>query len=279
VIRGVALTAALAVAALIGVLAAEASGPQALAGTVVERSFHSSAGTLSFDVYLPPGYSTSGLRYPVVYYLHGLPASATAYRTFEWVPRALEAAGKRSIVVAPEGARTGESDPEYLDTGAGHDWETAIAVQLPRLIDAGYRTIPERRGRAIVGVSAGGYGAMLLGLHHLGRFGAIESWSGYFHPTDPTGTHSISSNPWLSAHALIGTLKRADAKAPTFVGFYVGASDLRFRQENDQLAAELRAADVPFTFRTYPGGHSQALWTAQAPAWLALALGSLLAPG
>jgi dipeptidyl aminopeptidase/acylaminoacyl peptidase len=46
-------------------------------GRTTEDSFHSRAlgGTLPFTVYLPPGYATSSRRYPVIYFLHGLPAS------------------------------------------------------------------------------------------------------------------------------------------------------------------------------------------------------------
>lgn len=249
-----------------------------LKGTVVAGSFASAAGTLAYDVYLPPGYATSGLRYPVVYYLHGLPAGPVAYKTFGYVPLALEQAGLQAIVVAPQGATADEPDPEYLDNGEGQNWETALAVQLPKLIDGQYRTIANRLGRAIVGVSAGGYGAMMLGLHHLGLFAAIESWSGYFHPTDPTGTRSISSRPWLSAHSFVSSLRRAFAVHPTFLGFYVGSEDGLFRPENIEFARQLSQAKVPFLFRMYPAGHSQTLWTAQAPWWLGQALSHLSAP-
>lgn len=249
-----------------------------LQGRVVESSFASAAGTLAYDVYLPPGYDASTLRYPVVYYLHGLPAGPGAFRAFGYVPRALEQAGRQAIVVAPQGATAADTDPEYLDAGPGREWETAIAVQLPRVIDATYRTIATREGRAIVGVSAGGYGAMLLGLHHLGLYSAIESWSGYFHPTDPGGTRSLSDRPWWSAHSFVASLRRAFAVHPTFLGFYVGAADSRFRAENVELARELSRAGVPFRFRMYPGGHVQPLWTGQAADWLSLALDRLAPP-
>jgi len=235
----------------------------------VNGSFASAAGTIGYDVYLPSGYATSHLRYPVVYYLHGLPAGPNAYHSAGYVARAIAAAGLQVILVAPQGATAAQTDPEYLDAGPGQDWEQAIAVQLPKVIDATFRTIPNRTGRGIVGVSAGGYGAALLGLHHLGLYSAIESWSGYFHPTDPTGSYSISERPWLSAHTFVASLNRAFKVNPTYLGFYVGAAD-RFRPENVELARELSRADVPFTFREYPGGHRQSLWTAQARAWLTL---------
>ena len=35
------------------------------------------------------------------------------------------------------------------------------------------------------------YGATILGLHHLSQYAVIESWSGYFHATNPDGTESL----------------------------------------------------------------------------------------
>jgi enterochelin esterase-like enzyme len=251
-------------------------------GRVVDTSFRSRAlgGTLHMDVYLPPGYATSGRRYPVVYFLHGLPAGATSYRGIGSLTKALEARNLKAILVAPEGARGGESDPEYLDHGPGRNWETALAVELPRVIDSRYRTIATRRGRALVGLSAGGYGAMLIALHHLGTYGAIESWSGYFHPTDPSGWHSLdlgspAANAHASAHAAVPRLRAALARRPTFIGFYVGDADDRFLGENKQLHRELAAHRVPHVFHVYRGGHTQRLWSAHAEKWLELALDHL----
>src|SRR5581483_7819070 len=108
----------------------------------VNGSFASAAGTIGYDVYLPSGYATSHLRYPVVYYLHGLPAGPNAYHSAGYVARAIAAAGLQVILVAPQGATAAQTDPEYLDAGPGQDWEQAIAVQLPKVIDATFRTIP-----------------------------------------------------------------------------------------------------------------------------------------
>src|SRR5206468_11139206 len=97
-------------------------------------------------------------------------------------------AGRPAIVVAPQGARVADTDPEWHDWGPGRDWETAVAVELVREVDRSFRTIPVRRGRAVIGISAGGYGAALIGLRHLPTFSVIQSWSGYFHATNPAGT-------------------------------------------------------------------------------------------
>jgi putative tributyrin esterase len=264
---------------------AVATGGTRAQGTVVLDSLPSKAlaGRLRFAVYLPADYRTTTTRYPVVYYLHGLPASPYAYRGIAFVGRALEQTGKEAIVVAPQGARDGDTDPEWLDWGPGRNWETAVAKELVADVDAHYRTIATRGGRALVGVSAGGYGAVLLALHHLETYSVIESWSGYFHPTDPTGESALDigspqANAHASAHTFVPRLRRAFAQDPTFLGFYVGSGDARFRAENELLDRELTAAHVPHDFELYPGSHETSFWSAHAVVWLRLALDRLTAP-
>jgi len=235
------------------------------------------AGRVHARVVLPPHYDESGKRYPVVYFLHGLPANDSAYRGNGWVAGALEQAGE-AILVFPQGARGSDPDPEYLNWGVGRNWETYVADEVPAYVDAHFRTIRSRTGRALVGLSAGGYGAMILGLHHLHRFSVIESWSGYFEPTDPTGTQVLRRAASASAANLVDGLRAAERQDPTFVGFYVGRSDSRFLADNLRFAAQLTRARVPHVFDVYPGGHRTTLWEAHAVRWLGLALRQLAPP-
>jgi len=251
----------------------------------VERAIYSPAvaGRLRLAVYLPANYATSGKRYPVIYFLHGLPALAGSFRGADFLAGALASSGRRAIIVAPQGARDNDSDPEYLDWGPGRNWETAITRDVVGYVDSHLRTISTRRGRAIVGLSAGGYGAVILALHHLPAFSVIESWSGYFHPTDPAGERALDlgsaqANANASAHAFVKTLRRGFTRRPTFFAFYVGSGDARFRDENRVFHRELAAAGVPHLFRIYPGGHDQSVWNAHAQAWLAVAVDHLARP-
>ena len=127
-------------------------------------------------------------------------------------------------------------------------------------------------------MSAGGYGATILGLHHLGRFGVIESWSGYFEPTDPSGTVVLDREPAASAVNLLPDLKAAEQTLPTVLGFYVGKSDGRFLDDNVRFDGQLTTAHISHVFDVYPGGHMTSLWQAHAVAWLQLALKHLAAP-
>ena len=267
--------------ALAGVTAVALLGASTAFGAqrTLETSFESAAigGRLHFEVYLPPGYAGSTMRYPVLYVLHGLPSTPNAYTSLGFVARALDTSSRPAIVVFPQGARTGETDPEYLDRGPGDRWATAIAAELPRIVDARFRTIRSRSGRALIGISAGGYGAMQLALHHLDEFSVVESWSGYFHPTDPTGTHTLelgsaALDASADVHRTLPTVRTELQATKTFIAFYVGRSDWRFYAENETLNQELSEDGVAHVFRAYPGGHDQSLWQRYAAPWLNLAL-------
>jgi S-formylglutathione hydrolase FrmB len=270
------LTAVIAVACVGAAVVAAASLAHRSSRTE-DRIVWTHVGSLGYEVYLPDGYETSTLRYPVIYFLHGLPASASAFRQFGWLDQARDAQEKQAILVVPQAASGANTDPEYLGR-----WETAIASDIPKAVDNRYRTIPSRAGRAIIGLSAGGYGAMHLALAHLSKFSVVESWSGYFHPTDPTGDYPLDlgsavKNDAANVHKQFATLRSQLKELPLYIGFYIGRADQTgsFVAENEQLNQELTAAKIPHVFRLYPGGHQQSLWSSQAKTWLGLALNHL----
>ncbi|HEY7397257.1 MAG TPA: alpha/beta hydrolase-fold protein [Gaiellaceae bacterium] len=274
---------ATAVALLAAGIALYAAAP-GRSQTDLDVSFHSAAlkATMHARVVLPAGYADGSRRYPVVYFLHGLPATSVSYAGLRWVANALAATGRPAILVAPQGARDDDTDAEYLDWGAGRNWETYVSSELVRVVDSRFRTIADRRGRAIVGLSAGGYGAAAIGFNHLGKYAAIESWSGYFVPTDPTGRvkldrGSAAANARASLHTLVTTSVPEIKADHPFFAFYVGKSDGRFLAQNIQLNRELNAVRIAHVFDVYPGGHATALWQRHAVVWLHLAL-SHLAP-
>ena len=232
-------------------------------------------GRLPALVYLPPGYSSRGRRFPVIYFLHGLPATPRSYTQNEFVARSLVSAGQHAIVVAPQGARTSGSDREYLDWSPTENWPQAITHDLTSCVDDRLHTIASRRGRVLIGLSAGGYGALNIGLRNLQTFAAVESWSGYLAATDPSGYHVLklpSAEAQQAATVPSGrALAHAIARWPSLIAFFVGEADDRFADTNQAFDASLRNARIAHVFRTYPGGHSATLWQNEAPAWLSMA--------
>ncbi len=247
-------------------------------------SFHSDAvsGTLHYSIALPPGYDSSGEHYPVIYFLHGLPANEDAYRGIGGYADSLASTGHSAIVVGAQGARKGDTDPEWHNWGSGRDWETATESELVHWIDAHYRTIAQRAGRAIVGVSAGGYGATLIAIHHPETYQVIESWSGYFVLTTPEGKPedlgSPEANANASAHASIPELKKEFGPyGKTFFGFYIGAQDPYpgFVADNELLDKELTDAGIPHVFKLYQGAHDTSFWREHQDQWLGAAVDHL----
>ena len=119
---------------------------------------------------------------------------------------------------------------------------------------------------------------MNIGLRNLDTYGAVESWSGYFEATDPSGEHVLDLGSFAAnAAARVPrdiALRHALARRPTFIGFYVGAQD-GFLADNRAFDAALRAVRIRHSFGVYPGGHAVSLWVQEAPRWLGLALRAL----
>lgn len=122
-------------------------------------------GSLAFTsgvcVYLPPGYVASGLRYPVLYLLHGGGSDQAAWVTYGGIRTIMDdfIAGDpadAAIVVMPDGA-----DAQWYDAIDGTiQNERYLFEFLIPYVDRHFRTIAERDGRVIDGLSNGGYGSL-----------------------------------------------------------------------------------------------------------------------
>ena len=129
-------------------------------------------------VLLPAGYRADPhRRYAVLYLLHGADADYRAWTRYGDA-KAITARAKL-IVVMPDGGPMGW----YTDWYAGNRpvqprWETYHVEQLIPWIDATYRTVAAARGRAIAGLSMGGYGALSYAARHPRLFAAVASFSG-----------------------------------------------------------------------------------------------------
>ena len=166
---------------------------RSLVARVLPDGPRSRSGGLAFTsgvcVYLPPGYATSALRYPVVYLLHGGggdQADAVTYGHIRNVMDGLVAKdrGRAAIIVMPDGA-----NGQWYDSVNGDlRNDEYVTKWVVGFIDRHFRTIAARKGRAIVGVSNGGYGAMLFAAKHPDLFSAAGGMSSNLDAvTDATG--------------------------------------------------------------------------------------------
>ncbi len=132
--------------------------------------------TMKYNILLPAEYDSSDERYPVLYLLHGRSQNYTAWSS----QGAPVYAGLFSdlIVVMPDGGNSWYIN--FAESGGGqrNNWEDHIVRDIVGYVDGNYRTIALREGRAIAGLSMGGYGSLTLGLRHPEMFVSIGSTSG-----------------------------------------------------------------------------------------------------
>jgi S-formylglutathione hydrolase FrmB len=206
-------------------------------------------------VYLPPGF-TPAKRYPVVYLLHGMPGSPSEYvYGADLVPFAGSAitsgAVKPFIGVMPAAG----PDRGYNGEWAG-PWERNLVRQVVPWVDEHLPAIRARAGRILVGLSAGGYGAVDIALRHPHLFGIVESWGGYFHPLhDGPLKHAHRSalhahDPTLLARREAAVLRREHIKfflstGPNHSHWFTSAQTFAFRRELARLGIEATAFSYP----------------------------------
>jgi enterochelin esterase-like enzyme len=175
-------------------------------------------------VYLPPGYDAKAnarRRYPVVYLLHGYPGSPIDWFRGAEVQDQMDALLRYRLVqpmlvVAPDASGGWLHDSEMLNQVGGPQVETYLTRTVVAAVDAHYRTIPDRSGRAIGGVSSDGYGALNLGLRHQTTYSVILSMMPYGDPGAVTQTLLGGNRAlWLanSPSHYIPTMKFRDSMA------------------------------------------------------------------
>ena len=160
-------------------------------------------------VLLPAGYrSDATRRYPVLYLLHGADSDDTSWTRFGDAERITARAPM--IVVMPDGGAQGWYTDWYAgDRTVQPRWETYHVGELVPWIDATYRTVAAKRGRAIAGLSMGGYGALSYAARHPDTFAAAASFSGALEigSEDAWGVRSANEARWR-AHLPISIASR-----------------------------------------------------------------------
>ncbi len=263
-----------------------AAHARAQTGSVETVQFHSTLinAALPYNVILPPEYrAAKTTRYPVLYLLHGLGGHYS-----DWLTRtniADYAARYRMIVIMPEG-----NDSWYTDsaTKPNDKYETYILRELIPDVQHRYRTIETRYGRAVAGLSMGGYGALKFGLKFPGTFIFAGSMSGVTEAASwttedlkdlkaigdslqpvfgPPGSETRKANDLFE---LARGMNAARITALPYFYFDSGADDFTAKS-NQKFAELLWQKKIPHEYRQLPGNHNWAYWDQQVQEVLKIA--------
>ena len=211
------------------------------APTIQPRTFTSAAlgREVAYAVDLPPSYDAAGTRkYPVVYALHGLFEGSRFWERRGLAPilAALRASGAvpEFLVVAVDGGNS------FFVNAPGGRYEDLVTQDLVAQVEASYRVAPGRSGRALLGISMGGYGALHIAFDKPTLFAAVATHSAMLLEAVPSATqgarrgqmaafHQVFGDPidtalW-TANDPLGLARRLDAKAAPALFLDCGAED------------------------------------------------------
>jgi len=262
---------------LASVPAAQAQGRidcNALNSQILQQVVH-------YCVYLPSGYDggtakPSAPRYPALYFLHGLSDNEqTLFNSGGWT--LLDDLRRHHkigdfLIVAPEGRRS-----FYINSADGSVRYSDFFLRefIPH-IEASYRVRTSREGRAISGVSMGGYGALRFAFSHPDMFSAVSAQSAALmtaHPKEldaAAGTGAplarvlaaVFGNPidlphWNENNPLALAKRNPAGVHKLAIYFNCGQDDnYGFEEGAAALQQILRKQGVKHEYHLYPGDHS-----------------------
>jgi S-formylglutathione hydrolase FrmB len=231
---------------------------------------------LKFAVQLPPSYdSDTKRRYPVLYFLHGMFGNEREFerRGVASAIAKLREDGKigEFVIVSPAGENS-----FYLNAKNGPQYEDAIIKDLIPYVEKTYRVMTTPSGRAIQGISMGGWGALLLAFKHPEMFSTVTTHSAalFAELPHPQGTDRRSQftlqligkifgdppdeeffrtvNPMFVVEANAAAIKKSGIK----IYFDCGEQDrYGFQESNKVFDEKLTKLGIAHEFHLFPGNH------------------------
>lgn len=227
--------------------------------------------TKKYCVYLPQGYSNENRMFPVLYLLHGLTDTHTAWRdkgNVQDIATEIIRSGKAQemIIVMPDAGTTYDG---YFNCD-GWRYEDFFFQEFIPHIESTYRVVPDRQHRAIAGLSMGGGGTTWYAINHGEMFSAAYAMSALM---------GIVENTWITrdpdarrrvfmesavANNNITAVENATkeqcaeiAKVRWFID--VGDDDFLF-DNNMEFIKAMRQKRIPYQLRVREGGHTWQYW-------------------
>lgn len=238
---------------------------------------------MPYNLILPETYDDAShkeKRYPVIYLLHGLFGKYDNWATKTELGK--YAAAYNFIIVMPEGGNGWYTDSA---TQENEQYESYIVKELIPEIDKKFRTLSDRKHRAIAGLSMGGYGSLKFGLKYPEMFSLAGSFSGAVGITQVTDKNSEAwvSKSVMSVYGEAGSETRKNnnifkivdemsaekVKNLPFIYIDCGTEDFLI-QSNRKFLDALRAKKIRYEYRELPGAHNWKFWDSQVQEFLEL---------
>jgi S-formylglutathione hydrolase FrmB len=224
---------------------------------------------VTYAVYLPADYETSKASYPVIYALHGMFENHAFLERRAVLPQFLDlvksGGAPNAIVVTMDGGNN-----LFINSQRGK-YQDFVVKDLIEHVDKSYRTIAKREGRALLGISMGGYGALNIAFTQPSLFAAVATHSAMLLSQIPTAEQGarggqmraftgvfgdpVDAVAWKAADPL-ELAKSVDPKGLPALYFDCGSEDrYQLFNGNKTLHETLESRKIPHEFGLYPGDH------------------------
>jgi enterochelin esterase-like enzyme len=256
---------------LLAALALAFSLPTA-AGVVLSREFDSQAlqRKWTYAIYVPDGYDTSTLRYPVLYLLHGHGGGLYDWVNLGHIQQTADAMIARgdmppALIVMPDAGSSWFVDRK-------EKMETAVMQDLLPDVQRNFRAIDARNGRLIAGLSMGGYGALRFVMKYPEMFAAAALLSPAIYDPEPPQTSNARRAAAFGEPEFDPQVWKALNYPPLWEAFlarkipvpmYInsGDDDEHFIEaEATRLYSLLRKNGQPAELRIVDGAHRWQVW-------------------
>lgn len=237
-------------------------------GSVTRRWYDSPGNGMSrrVTIYTPPGYEAGKESYPVLYLLHGMGGDEEAWIALGRASQIIDnliAQGKAKpmIIVMTNGSVAQEAAPGESSLGLSkpvfqlpHTMDGKMEETFPdvmKFVESNYRTIPDRSGRAIAGLSMGGYHSL-----HISRY--------YPNTFDYVGLFSPAIDPPKGANSKVyedidGTLAGQMRNGYQIYWIGIGKTDFLYKAV-EAYRAKLDNLGARYTYMETEGGHTWSNW-------------------
>lgn len=237
-------------------------------GTVAKRWYESPGNGKSrrITIYTPPGYESGNSSYPVLYLLHGMGGDEEAWPTLGRATQIIDnliAGGKAKpmIIVMPNGnvaqeAAPGESSeglykPTFRlpNTMDGKYEETF--TDIINFVDKNYRTVRNKSGRAVAGLSMGGFHSSHISRYYPDTFDYVGLFSAAIIPNE-----NVKSGVYENIDETLLKQKQNGYKL-YWIG--IGKDDFLY-QANTDFRKKLDGMNFKYVYRESDGGHTWRNW-------------------
>jgi S-formylglutathione hydrolase FrmB len=214
----------------------------------------------SFNIVFPDD-AAIARPWSVFYLLHGLSDDHTIWMRRTSIERYV--AGLPLAVVMPDGGRGW-----YTNAPIGLAYEDDLIKDVIGLVDRTFPVKAERSGRAIGGLSMGGFGAVKLGLKYTEMFASVNSHSGALTaPRDKELAKKLGQQfEWIFGKTPEGgpedpmaILERTDHGCIPALRIDCGTEDFLL-EENREFHRHLESLKIPHEYQEFPGDHNWAYW-------------------